>query len=418
MTQSPQSANALTPQLVDRLWQEAQALREPMVAFATRLIQTPSLPGAEADVATLVVKEMHALGYDMVEVDEAGNVIGTIRASPRRPATEGPAHRRIMFNTHMDHVDPGDPARWPYPPYSGVVHNDQIWGRGASDLKGALAAQVYAGAVLKRLGLPIPGEIYVACVVLEELGGLGSAVLAERLPVDYVILGEPSSNHLALGHRGRIEIAVTITGKSVHASVPETGVNPLYSMSNFLLALKDLKFEADPAHPDLGPTTIAPTLVATDQTSPNVVPGECRLTLDVRNSPADEPQAILSRVEELLQASLEPGATGRATIPPFTLTSYTGLSRTLSGHGAYGVPPDSPPALLARSILSTALRREVPAKMWRFATDAGYFVQKGATVLGFGPGYEQVIHTVEEHISIPMMVEAVVGCAALALALT
>jgi acetylornithine deacetylase/succinyl-diaminopimelate desuccinylase-like protein len=56
--------------------------------------------------------------------------------------------------------------------------------------------------------------------------------------------------------------------------------------------------------------------------------------------------------------------------------------------------------------------------MWRFATDAGYFVQKGAIVLGFGPGYEQVIHTVEEHISIPMMVEAVVGCAALALALT
>jgi putative selenium metabolism hydrolase len=413
-----QDNNILTGELVQTVWSEARALREPVVAFARRLIRTPSLPGHEADVASLIADEMQALGYDRVEVDEAGNVIGLIRATAPHPTPAGA--RRIMLNTHMDHVDVGDPSRWPFPPYEAVVQSGHIWGRGASDLKGALACQVYTGAVLKRLtgsGVALPNDVYVACVVLEELGGLGSAVLADNLPVDYVILGEPSGNQLALGHRGRIEIAVTITGKSVHASVPETGVNPLYSMARFLLAIERLRFEPDPMHQELGPTTIAPTLISTDQTSPNVVPGECRLSLDVRNSPADEPQALLDMVAPLVQQCLQTGATGRAEIPPFTLTGYTGLTRTLWGHGAYAVSPHSPQVQMALSILRTTFGRDVPAKMWRFATDAGYFVQKGAHVLGFGPGYEDVIHTVEERISIDMMVEAMAAYTALSLAL-
>lgn len=398
---------------IDALWHEAEALRGPLVAFTQRLVQTPSLPGQEQAAGKLLASEMRALGYDEVSTDRAGNVIGLIRASAGEPNRK----RSIMFNTHIDHVDVGDPQNWPFPPYEGVIKDGEIWGRGTSDLKGSLATHVYAGALLKKLGIPLPNDIYVAGVVQEEVGGAGSSVLADDLQMDYVVIGEPSGNRLALGHRGRIEIVVTISGKSVHASVPKSGVNPLYSMSRFLLAVEQMAFETDPDQPGLGPTSIAPTLFSTDQTSKNVVPGQCTVVLDVRNTPRDTPEVVLPRVRSLLDAALQEGATGTAEIPDLVLTTFTGVTRVLRGHGSYGVSPDNLFVRQAASIISTVLKREVPTQMWAFATDAGYFVQKGMQVIGFGPGYEQVIHTVDERISIDMMVEGMVACAALGLQL-
>jgi putative selenium metabolism hydrolase len=402
----------LPAETIEALWRGAEALRQPLVAFTQRLIQSPSLPGEEAEVAGLVEEEMRVLGYDEAGIDQAGNAVGNIKA------TASPAAHSIMFNAHMDHVHEGDSDRWPFPPYLGTVHDGCIWGRGTADLKGSLACQVYSGALLKRLALPLRNDIYVVGVVQEEVGGLGSSALAEYLQTDYAVIGEPSHNTLALGHRGRFEIHINIVGKSVHASVPQTGINPLYTIARVLLGLRDLTFGPDPQHPGLGPTTIAPTLLSTDQSSPNVVPGECRLILDVRNTPADKPAAVLERVREVLIRSVLDGATAKAEVPVNTLTSYTGATLTSEIASApFGIAPDDPLAQAAVSILRSALKRDVPTQLWRFATDAGHLTAKGIKVIGFGPGYEEVIHTVEERIPIDMMVEAVVGNAALALAL-
>ena len=221
---------------------------------------------------------------------------------------------------------------------------------------------------------------------------------------------------LALGHRGRTEMIVTISGKSVHASVPEIGINPLYSMARFLVSLEKMQFELDPDYPFLGPTTVAPTLITTDQQSPNVVPGECQLILDFRNTPMDTADLLLGRVRELLAESLQGGATGIVDINPRTLTSYTGITRTFSNVApAFGIAPDSKLATEAQAALSIALKRDMQTKIWPFATDAGHLVGAGIQVIGFGPGHEEIIHTVDERISVDMMVEAVVANAALAL---
>lgn len=390
-------------------------LVEPMVAFLQRIVRTPSLPGQEGDVAGLVAEEMRNLGYDEVSTDHAGNVIGLIRATSGQAA--GHAKRSIMFNTHMDHVDVGDHSRWPHPPYGGEVVDGEVWGRATSDLKGSLAAQVYAGALLKRSGLPLPNDVYVVGVVQEEVGGLGSAELAEHLATDYVVIGEPSGNCLALGHRGRTEIWVTVRGKSVHASLPNSGINPLYSVARFLVRLEQLSFQRDLQYPELGPTTVAPTLISTDQTSPNVVPAECRLVLDFRNTPADNPDALLARVREILDSSLEAGADGQAVVEPKHMESYTGVKRSVSNAApAFGVLPGSKLLEGAKEGLREALGREVPTKIWPFATDAGHFVRPGVDIIGFGPGHEEIIHTVDERISIDEMREAMIGNAAIALA--
>ena len=190
-------------------------------------------------------------------------------------------------------------------------------------------------------------------------------------------------------------------------------------MSRFLLALETLKFEPDQQHPALGPTTIAPTLISTDQTSANVVPGECKVVLDIRNPPGHSPEAILTEVRKLLDAALTDGATGAAEIPPVTMTSYTGVTRTYEIPAVpFGLDEKSHLATSTQAIVSKALGREIPTQIWRFATDAGHFVAQGMQVIGFGPGYEEVIHTVNERISIDLMVEAMIANAAIAIAIT
>ena len=390
----------------------AVAGRDEMVEFARRLIQTPSLPGQEGAVADLVEAEMRHLGYDEVWRDPAGNVVGLLRATTPAPA------RRIMYNTHMDQVDVGDPSRWPYPPFAATVADGAIWGRGASDLKGPLACQVHAVAALKRLDRPRPNACLVSAVVQEEVGGLGARELVTTVPSDYCILGEPTANRIMRGHRGRVEVVVTFTGRSVHASVPGEGRNPLYSLARFLQGLALLPMVTDPANPDLGPSSVAPTLLYTDQTSSNVTPAEVVQHLDWRNVPAETPEAILEKVRTIADRSLQEGITAHVEPLPRVLTSYTGLEVAIGAISpSFGTPADSPLVVDAERVLSAALGRPVPVGLWPFATDGGYFVAAGTPCIGFSPGWETVIHTVDERISIDLMVEAFAGYMALGLGL-
>jgi putative selenium metabolism hydrolase len=399
------------PQALRALAAEGQA---DMVRFARQLIATPSLSGDEAAVAALLEAEMQRLGYDEVWRDGAGNVIGLVRATA--PAGDRP--RRLMFNTHMDQVDVGDPARWPYPPFAGTIADGAIWGRGASDLKGPMACQVHAVAALKRLGVPLPNDCYVSGVVQEEVGGLGAQELVKTVPTDACILGEPSANRLMHGHRGRVELTATFAGRSVHASVPGEGANPLYVLARFLDGLALLPMVSDPANPGLGPSSVAPTLLYTDQTSSNVTPAEVTQHLDWRNVPVDTAESIVTRVRALAEASLLPGITARVEPLPRVLTSYTGVRREIGAISpAFGTPPDHPLVTGAEAALSAALGRAVPVGLWKFATDGGHFAEVGTPVIGFSPGWEEVIHTVDERISIDLMTEAYAGYMALALGL-
>ncbi|MDQ2809558.1 MAG: M20/M25/M40 family metallo-hydrolase [Chloroflexota bacterium] len=398
-----------------RLHDLAAAGRADMVRFTQSLIATPSLSGDEAAVAALVEAEMQRLGYDEVWRDKAGNVIGLVRATAQ---AAGDRPRRLMFNTHIDHVDVGDPAKWPYPPYGGTIADGAIWGRGASDLKGPLACQVYAIAALKQAGVPLPNDCYVSGVVQEEVGGLGARELALTVPTDACILGEPSANRLMHGHRGRAELTVTFSGRSVHASVPADGANPLYALARFLDGLALLPMVEDPANPGLGLSTVAPTLLYTDQTSSNVTPAEVTQHLDWRNVPCETLDSITTRVQALAAASLVPGVTALVAPLPRVLTSYTGVTLEVGAISpAFSTAPDHALVTGAAAALSAALGRPVPLGLWRFATDGGHFEEAGTPCIGFSPGWEEVIHTVDERISIDLMVEAFAGYMALGLGL-
>ena len=367
------------------------------VAFAQRLIRTPSMAGEEAALAALVAEELRALGYDEVWGDEAGNVYGRLHGADRSlPA--------LVLNTHLDHVDPGDPSLWPTPPFAAEIDGDRLVGRGACDIKGPLAAQVYAGAALRRAGERPRRDVVFCGVVQEEVGGAGAIYWAEHLdyPVELIVLGEPSGNTLALGHRGILELWLTFHGRSVHASAPERGQNPNYALAAFLMQL-EAAVAALPAHPILGPTSVAPTIVKVDTTSGNVTPAWTRVLLDFRTA-TESVNSLRDLIDRL------------AGDAPHSLSYAEGLA-PLAGSDAllagFYTPPDSPLVTRAAAAIGRGMGRAPELTRYRFATDGRHFAPHGLPVVGYAPGEEHMAHTAGESIPLAQMGENLQGLVAL-----
>lgn len=395
--------------LLERIRAAVQSNRERMIDFTQRMVATPSLPGQEGDVAAIVSRELHELGYDEVYVDEVGNVIGKIKGG------DGPA---VLLNGHMDHVDPGPAEGWPYPPFGGQIVEGELWGRASVDMKGPMACMIYATSLFKQLDLQPKGDIYMTAPVMEEVGGLGTVYLAQYLQAQAAICGEPSNNTLRRGHRGRVELWVTFSGKSAHASVPHLGLNPHFAVARFILALSRLDLGYDPT---LGPSTVVPTRLVTDQLSRNVIPARIELTLDWRNVAAESPSDILAKTQTLLAntlTELDVPVEATVEIPNQTWITYTNFSQEMPMiFPSYLLAEDHPLVTASHQALVQALGREVETGVWRFATDGGNLVKAGIPTVGFGPGDDRLAHTNQERISLAQMDEAVVAYVSMTMAL-
>ena len=395
---------------LEKIRAAAQDSRAGLFAFAKKIVQIPSLPGHESEVAAAISKEMERLGYDKVWTDKAGNIIGQINGG------QGPT---ILLNGHMDHVDPGPAEGWPYPPFSGQIVDNELWGRAAVDMKGPVASMIYAVSLFKKTGLTPPGKVLMTAPVMEEVGGLGTQYLASQLKAQAAICGEPSRNILRRGHRGRIGLRITFKGRSAHASVPHLGQNPHYAAAAFLTKLPALEMAVDEA---LGSSTVAPTLYATDQISPNVIPSKVYLDLDWRNLPSESPEEIVAKIEKLLSDCLmnrdQFDCQAVVEIVSTEFTTYTGLKKTFPAiFPSYLLAKDNPFVKAAQSTLTQVLGEDRGVDIWRFATDGGHLMAAGIPTIGFGPGDETLAHTNQERISLAQMEEAVVAYTALTLSL-
>jgi len=354
--------------------------------FTQRLIQTPSMPQEEQIIAEVVADEMKHLHYDEVWIDEIGNVFGRVSGLDRDLGA-------LVLNSHLDHVDPGDLQLWPYPPFSGETHQD---------IKGPLAVQIYSLAPFIRSGLRPKRDVIASAFVEEETGGAGAQYWIDNLDyaVELIVLGEPSSNHISLGHRGIWHTWVTFTGKSVHASVPDAGINPNYAMSEFIERLNVRKAELS-SHPILGGTSVAPTIIEVDTKSPNVTPAWTRVLLDFRTSS----ESISS-----LQAFIED--VGRNIDPQISSPgpSWTDVDadRLISG---FYTPPDSDIVRRVYEAIEQGMGWRPELRSYQFATDGRHVAVKNdeINIIGYSAGEENLAHTVNESISVQMMLDSLKG---------
>ena len=401
---------------LDALREAGRAARERTVELCRDLVRIPSFSGEEGDAAERTAEEMRGLGYDEVEIDRAGNCLGLVKANAAERLDEA-----VLLNAHLDVVAVDEEAPWPHPPFEAAIEGGRLWGRGATDTKSAVAAQVAAGGViaaLQREGrLERQRDLLVAAVVQEEVGGLGTACLLEDRGAGYraAVIGEPSGGALSFGHRGRVELRVRFHGKAAHASRPDWGINPHESLARFVLALEELERDRDER---FGSSSVAPTLVWARPDSINVIPSQVELVLDWRNVPGESPATIRERVTRLAERAAGQGVRAEVLTPVVPLTSWRGVTKELERVSqAFGTDPEGELFRTAHRALEEGLGREVATIRWDFASDGGWLQAAGVPCLGYGPGDMQVMHAVQESCSLDLLAEAVTGYAVLAQAL-
>lgn len=366
---------------------------ERAIRFAADLVRIPSPSGGEGGVADRVRREFEALGFHDVTVDEVGNVIGVVPGRGHGPT--------VMLSSHLDAVDPGDPADWEYPPFSGAIAGGFLHGRGASDIKGPLALQTYAAAHF--LEEPGEGDVIVAHTVFEEKSGWGMDHLlaSGRVRPDIVILGESTNGDICIGHRGRAELIVEIRGHAGHASAPDRARNAIDLLPAVLPAIREFADQL-PEHAILGRSTLASTAITTLPASPNVIPDIARITVDWRVLPGLSADDAVNSLRGFLRERVAVPE-GWALDVRFALErqrAYTGveMERRLFTSG-FLIDPDHPVVQTAVSAVERAMGRTPAVRPWMFATDGGHACGRhGIPTFGFAPGEERFAHTNRERL--------------------
>jgi putative selenium metabolism hydrolase len=387
----------ISPTTIDAavLAERAQALEGDMVQFLRDLIAIPAESGHEGPVIARIRQEMEKVGFDEIRIDPMGNILGRI----------GSGKTVIMLDSHTDTVGVGDPREWGWDPYQGKVEDGYIYGRGACDQRAGMASMVYAGKLIKELGLSGDYTVYmVGSVQEEDCDGLCWLYILKEdgIRPDCVVITEPSRLRIYRGHRGRMEMEVHLRGKSCHASAPERGDNPIYKMSRVVEEVEKLntRLKDDPF---LGKGTIAVTEIRSLSPSLCAVPGACIIHLDRRLTVGESKESAVAEVKAL------PGAEdAEVEILTYDTPSYTGLRYPMEKYyPTWVIGEQDPLTNAAISTYQTLWNREPIVDKWTFSTNGvASMGLMGVPTIGFGPGEEDVAHSVLERVAISHLVEA------------
>ena len=366
-------------------------MNDPVLALLRDLVAIDSVnpalsPGGagEAAVAERVAGVMRRAGLDVAVTEAAPgrpNVVGVVEG--RSPG------RTLMLCGHLDTVGV-EGMRDPFTP---VVRDGRLYGRGAQDMKSGVAAMIDAASRLAlRGGLPA-GRLVVAAVADEEHASLGADALVRDHAADGAVVTEPTDLRMATCHKGFEWVEVETRGRAAHGSRPADGRDAILRMGRFLARLEsvDAGLAAGPSHPLLGPASLhASTIEGGRELS--VYPDRCRLSFERRTLLGEPPDAGLAEAREILGAL--------AGEDP----EFEGSARSLFTRPPHELPADHP---LCRALARVLVRRGEAADPtgMSFWTDAAILSQAGTPAVLFGPRGAG-LHSREEHVE----VDSVITC--------
>lgn len=369
-------------------------VQKELIEFTQSLVRIKSLSGHEGEIIRFIEARMKALGYEEVVIDAMGNLLGRI----------GSGEKSILFDSHVDTVEVNDAGKWDHPPFSGEIVAGHLHGRGSVDMKAGAAASIYAGVMAKKLGLADGKTVYVSCSVFEEdCDGENLKHLFNELDFrpNYVVICEPSDNKIALGHKGKAQIAIKTQGVSAHGSAPEKGVNAIYAMAEIIQRVEKTNLEL---LKKAGPRrTLVLSRISSTSASLNAVPSECEIYLDRRMVPGETEAAIRQEMDQLIQgknATWEVGILHRK--------SWTGLEINYEPfHLSWKIDLEHELTRACRAAYRENFGSE-PSEydFWDFSTNAVTPVSLGIPTIGFGPGEYKLAHMRNEHCEIDQIIEA------------
>jgi acetylornithine deacetylase len=382
-----------------------------LVADLRALVRIPSVTGSEEAVAAWAADALRDLGMD---VEVATPEPAAIRADPDWPGEEmprtslpvvtgrggTPGGRRIILSGHLDVVPPGDPGTWTVDPWGGEVRDGRLYGRGAVDMKGGVAAILAAVRALTVDGAGLAGldgELMVVFVPSEEDGGQGTlAAIREGATADMAIITEPSNLDVVVAHAGAITFRLTVPGRAAHASQRREGVSALDKLYVLLQALDADERRRNEAETD-------PLMIALGLPYPTIVGmvsgGEWASTVLDRVTADGRYGVRLGQSAADAEAELRACIAAACAADDFLRDHPATVEINGGRFGSARVPSDHDLATgLAETVEAVTGRR--PALLGEpYGADMQMFVNVGGTpCVIFGPGDVKVAHSADEYV--------------------
>ncbi len=354
-----------------------QLLRDLVAINSVNPTLVPGAPGERA-IADLIAADMRRSGLDVVAdsvVPGRPNVVGVLEG--RRKG------RTLMLCGHTDTVGVSGMAD----PFTPVERNGRLYGRGAQDMKGGVAAMMSAAATIAARGGLDAGRLIVAAVVDEEHSSIGADALVKAWRADAAVVTEPTDLEIAVGHKGFAWVEIVVEGKAAHGSRPADGQDAILRLGRVLVRLEalDAALQARPAHPLVGTGSLHASIIHGGHELSSY-PDRASLQMERRTLPSESEDTALAEVETILQALVQDDPTFRGHATPM-------FSRP-----AYEVPRDHelPRALTAALTRAGGTARITGASFW---TDAAVLGHAGIPSILFGPGGAG-LHSTEEYVNV------------------
>lgn len=377
---------------------KVQENRENIIQFMRDICAIPSMESQLKEVGERIAAEMNKLGFDEVRFDKMGNIMGRI----------GNGKRVIVYDSHIDTVGIGDPSTWEWDPFKGKVENGILYARGACDEKGSTPGMVYGLAFAKELGLLEGTTAYYFGNMEEWCDGIAPNTFVEvdpKIKPDFVVIGEPTRMQVYRGHKGRVELKVTSTGRSAHAASHHMGDSALYKMLSVISGIRDLDAHLK-THEFLGKGTIMVTDTRISTASINAVPDGFTIFIDRRLTFGETKEEAVQQVRDLIPGYLRDQITVEELF--YDEPSYTGFVFPVDKYYPAWALEESHPIVQAGQDTVRELWNEArPTGKWSFSTNGTYWAGKaGIPSIGFGPGDEIHAHTIIDQVSLDDVVAA------------
>ncbi|MDT8336200.1 MAG: YgeY family selenium metabolism-linked hydrolase [Candidatus Izemoplasmatales bacterium] len=358
-----------------------------MTKFLRDMIKIPSESADEEKVILRIKEEMEKVGFDEVRIDKMGNIIGRI----------GHGKHLIAMDAHIDTVGIGEIKNWNFDPYEGYEDDLIIGGRGASDQEGGMASMVYAGKIIKELGLDNEYTLLITGTVQEEdCDGLCWQYLIEEEKIipEFVVITEPTNLNIYRGHRGRMEIRVTTSGISCHGSAPERGDNAIFKMAPILIELEQLNKRLM-NNDFLGKGTLTVSEIFYSSPSRCAVADGCSVSIDRRLTDGETYLNAIKEIEEL-ESVKKAGA--KVEMYDYARPSYRNLVYpTKSYFPTWVLPAEHVVCKASVNAYEHLFNKKPLVDKWTFSTNAVSIMGRHKIpCIGFGPGEEEQAHAPNE----------------------
>ncbi|MGL5477862.1 MAG: YgeY family selenium metabolism-linked hydrolase [Clostridium sp.] len=366
---------------------QAENYKGDMTKFLRDLIRIPGESAGEEGVIKRIAQEMEKLGFDKVEIDKMGNVLGYM----------GTGEKLVAYDAHIDTVGLGELSNWTFDPYEGYENDEEIGGRGASDQLGGIVSATYGAKIMKDLGLLSDKYtvLVTGTVQEEDCDGLCWQYIhnEDKITPEFVVITEPTDGNIYRGQRGRMEIRVEVKGISCHGSAPERGDNAIYKMADILQEVRVLN---DNLHydPFLGKGTVTVSQIFYNSPSRCAVADMCAISLDRRLTDGETYQSALKEVEDLPFVK-KYGA--KVTMYTYERPSWTGLVYPTDCYFPTWVIPEDAEPTKAMVEAYKGMYGEPLVDKWTFSTNGVSIMGRyNIPCIGFGPGKEAEAHAPNE----------------------